>query len=87
MLYLNKGIVSNNKFQIGEPCWVQDRAYGLDYILSNEWHNFFMLKERGIGILFPKLFWPTVRKKCFRDLEERLKFQAEGWEFANFLRS
>ena len=39
------------------------------------------------GILLPKLFWPTVRKKCSSDLEKLLKFEAEGWEFAKFLRS
>ena len=40
-----------------------------------------------IGILLPKLFWPTVTKNCFSDREKNLKFEAEGWEFANFLRS
>ena len=27
-----------------------------------------------IGILLPKLFWPTVRKNCFSDREKLLKF-------------
>ena len=35
-----------------------------------------------IGILLPKLFWPTVRKKCSSDREKVLKFEAEGQEFA-----
>ena len=39
------------------------------------------------GILLPKLFWPTVRKKCSSDREKLLKFEAEGREFAKFLRS
>ena len=39
------------------------------------------------GILLPKLFWPTVRKNCSSDREKLLKFEAEGWEFAKFLRS
>jgi len=39
------------------------------------------------GILLPKLFWPTVRKNCSSDWEKGLKFEAEGWEFAKFLRS
>ena len=39
------------------------------------------------GILFPKLCWPSVRKKCSSDREKRLKFEAEGWEFAKFLSS
>jgi hypothetical protein len=38
------------------------------------------------GILLPKLFWPTVRKNCSIDLEKLLKFEAEGREFAKFLR-
>ena len=43
--------------------------------------------RRKIGILLPKLFWPTVRKNCSSDQEKLLKFEAEGQEFANFLRS
>ena len=39
------------------------------------------------GILLPKLFGPTVRKKCPSDREKLLKFEAEGRELANFLRS
>ena len=42
---------------------------------------------KGNGILFPKLFGPTVRKKCSRDQEIFLKFEAEGREFAKLLRS
>ena len=38
-------------------------------------------------ILLPKLFWPPVRKKCSSDQEKLLKFEAEGREFAKFLRS
>ena len=40
-----------------------------------------------IGILLPKLFWPTVRKNCSSDREKLLKFEAEGRECAKFLRS
>ena len=39
------------------------------------------------GILLPKLFWPTVRKNCSSHQEKLLKFEAEGQEFANLLRS
>ena len=39
------------------------------------------------GILLPKLFLPTVRKNCSSDREKRLKFEAEGREFAKYLRS
>ena len=39
------------------------------------------------GILLPKFFWPTLRKKCFSDREKILKFEAEGREFAKFSRS
>ena len=40
-----------------------------------------------IGILLPKLFWPTVRKNCSSDGEQLLKFEAEGQEFAKKLKS
>jgi hypothetical protein len=39
------------------------------------------------GILFPKLFLPTVRIKCSSNQEKLLKIEAEGREFTNFLRS
>ena len=39
------------------------------------------------GILFQKLFWPTVRKNCLSEREKLLKFETEGWEFAKILRS
>ena len=34
-------------------------------------------KMVGNGILCPKLFWPTVRKKCSSILEKLLKFEVE----------
>ena len=43
--------------------------------------------EHRNGILLPKLFWPTVRKKYSSYREKLLKFEAEGQEFAKFLRS
>ena len=36
---------------------------------------------------FPKLFRLTVRKNCSSDREKLLKFEAQGREFTNFLRS
>ena len=39
------------------------------------------------GTLLPKLFWSTVRKNCSSDREKLLRFEAEGQEFAKFLRS
>ena len=53
--------------------------------------EFDVLKDYGnrvawrIGILLPKLFWPTVRKNCSSDQEKRLKFEAESQEFSKFL--
>ena len=44
-------------------------------------------EEERNGILLPKLFWPTVRKNCPSEWEKLLKFEAEGREFAKFLRS
>ena len=39
------------------------------------------------GILLPKFFRPTVRKKCSSDQVKVLKFEAENPEFAKSLRS
>ena len=33
-------------------------------------------------ILFPKLFWPNVRKNCSIDQSNILEFEADGREFA-----
>ena len=38
------------------------------------------------AILFPKLFWPTERKKCSCDWEKGLKFEAEAWKFEKCLK-
>ena len=43
--------------------------------------------KEDIDILLPKLFCPLVRKNCSSDREKLLKFEAEGWKFAKFLRS
>ena len=42
------------------------------------------LKFRA-GILLPKVFWPTVRKKCSSDWEKLFKLLAEGGEFEKSL--
>ena len=61
---------------VGETCAAPKPPWGMK--------NYFF---QQYGILLPKLFWPTVRKKCSRDREKLLKFKAEGREFARFLRS
>ena len=50
-------------------------------------HIFIGFFKRRNGILLTKLFWPTERKNCSSDREKLSKFEAEGWEFAKFLRS
>ena len=40
-----------------------------------------------MAFCFPKLFRLTVRKNCSSDREKLWKFEAEGREFAKFLRS
>ena len=51
-------------------------------------HSTFFTKHLQNGILLPKLFWPTVSKHCSNsDQEKPLQFEAEGREFAKFLRS
>ena len=56
------------------------------------WHRFtcmqktlFHFKFNFNGILFPKFFWPTVRKNGSSDRDIFLKFEAEGQEFAKNL--
>ena len=46
-----------------------------------------MVDDTNIGILLPKLFWLTVGNNCSSDREKLLKYEAEGLEFATFLRS
>ena len=43
--------------------------------------------SNGLGIFLPKLFLSTMRKNCCSNREKLLKFEAEGREFATFLRS
>ena len=45
------------------------------------------LRPNRDGILFPKLFRSSVRKICSSNREQLLKMEAEGQEFAIFLRS
>ena len=66
---------------------IQFTAYNNDVKFA---HNLFCsldISQKYIGILLPKLFWPTVRKNCSIDRGKLLKFKAEGREFAKFLRS
>ena len=65
-------------------------AVKLSYVkqaISNKVLTLVETKANRIGILSPKLFWPTVRNKCSSDREKLLKFEAECREFATFLRS
>ena len=56
-------------------------------VLAKLTENKMLLLKWRNGILFRKLFWPTVRKNCSSDREKLLKFEAEGREFEIFLRS
>ena len=60
--------------------------------LNSQWGQSSHVAEIGlcrklIGILLPKLVWPTVRKKNVKNGEKLLKFEAEGQKFAKILRS
>ena len=52
-----------------------------------KWIKFFEYAWNENSILLPKLFCPSVRKKCSSDRENLLKFKTKGREFAIFLRS
>ena len=61
-------------------------AQGISRLLTSDL-NFYT--SMNSGILFQKLFLPTVRKSCSIDQEKLLKFEAEaeGQEFSKVLRS
>ena len=75
-----KGLVMNAYNCRGDPC--NSNKVCIRYIFKKNY-----LLKLGNGILIPKLFWPTVRKKCLSNRKLLLKFEAEGREFAKFLRS
>ena len=55
-------------------------------LLTNSGHR--LVPETVISsILFPKFFWPSVRKNCYSDWEKNLNFEAESQEFAKLLLS
>ena len=63
---------------------------GPKFIIMNRNPSRFGLESNRswrIGILFPELFWPFMRKNCSSNQEKLLKFEAEGREFEIFLRS
>ena len=61
----------------------------VDKFLGNTMDNEKSAKKR----IYNKWYFVTkivlnyCEKNCFSDREKLLKFKAEGWEFANFLRS
>ena len=50
----------------------------MNHIYNNFTEKGEKMAIQKIGILLPKLFWPTVRKNCSSDRENFLKFEAEG---------
>ena len=77
-------IIARNGFYNSVPArtarWSSSAFFPL-FCLSKKTHH------RISGIFLSKLFWPTVKKNCSSDREKLLKFEAEGREFAKFLRS
>ena len=66
---------------------IQFTAYNNDVKFA---HNLFCsldISQKYIGILLPKLFWHTVRKKYFSDRDKLLTCEPEGQEFEKILRS
>ena len=99
---MNSSSYTNYHFEIWKPklCTIMTKFHVTIYVISStilgnhKTHlltiyvgsQFFPHPHKN-GILLPKLFWPTVRKKCSSEQEKLLKFEAEGQEFAKFLRS
>ena len=80
------------------PCHLKatwkKKAFFKQIIFLCIWHLYrFTIQKRaqkrneGNGILFPKLFWPSVRISFSCDREKLLKIEAEGCEFSKILRS
>ena len=57
------------------------------FFLHCSWTYWGKIISDRTGILFPKLFWPTVEKNCYSYQEKKMKFEAESREFAKRLRS
>ena len=58
--------------------------------LKEEREKSLILRQASIisnGILFQKLFWPTLRKNCSDEWENVCQFEAESWEFEKKLQS
>ena len=47
----------------------------------------FLILIDKIGILLPKLFWPTVRKNCSSHREKLLKLKAENLQILEITRT
>ena len=63
------------KWMLGDFCGLFAlvfRLYGLQQSIHNGLNPFLM---RYNGILLPKLFWYTVRKKCFSDREKNFEIR------------
>ena len=81
------GAIFKIKLLINVKILIEDFFKLCGLLTIYELYNRSKLGMLGNGILFPKLFWPTVRKNCSSDQEKLLKFEAEGREFPKFLRS
>ena len=62
---------------------VIQKCFGVILYHDKNWEALMHAKN---GILLPRLFWPTVRKKCSSDQEKKSKFKAEGLKFSKNLR-
>ena len=56
-------------------------------LMSSVLSTMYVLYYLNNGILFPKLFRPTVRKNCSSDWEKLLKFEAEIFEITRTIYS
>ena len=78
-LYLNHSLSRCNLLETSGKQWKIMHSFSPNHIGRN--------KVVINGILLPKLFSPTVRKKCSSDREKLLKFKVEGLEFSKIQRS
>ena len=72
-----KSIVIQDRVNIFDPFWVNISVKYDPKIIQEILSKEFMQLENNNGILFPKLFWPTLRKKMF--YWWRKSFEVQGW--------
>ena len=79
---LNKLFYRSQNFANSRPSASNFKSFSWSLKVSKSQNKFMKLKKNGI--LLPKLFWTTVRKKCSSNLGKNFKFEAKVENFQKF---